>query len=69
MDQKRESPHDEELLQSAEYVFSEEMKSWSCASGNKNLWKALENTLGSPNAIPIFESKIFIAVIVDPSHE
>ncbi len=58
----------EELLQSAEYVFSGgNEKLILCERGIRTYERASRNTLDL-NAIPILKSKSHLPVIVDPSH-
>ena len=58
----------EELLQSAEYVFSGgNEKLILCERGIRTYEKASRNTLDL-NAIPILKSKSHLPVVVDPSH-
>ncbi|HCX74874.1 MAG TPA: 3-deoxy-7-phosphoheptulonate synthase, partial [Algoriphagus sp.] len=58
----------EELLQSAEYVFSGgNEKLILCERGIRTYEKASRNTLDL-NAIPILKAKSHLPVIVDPSH-
>jgi len=58
----------EELLQSAEYVFSGgNEKLILCERGIRTYEKASRNTLDL-NAVPILKSKSHLPVIVDPSH-
>lgn len=58
----------DELLQSAEYVFSNgNEKIILCERGIRTFEKAYRNTLDL-NAIPILKEKSHLPVIVDPSH-
>ncbi len=58
----------EELLQSAEYVFSGgNEKLILCERGIRTYEKASRNTLDL-NAVPILKSKSHLPVVVDPSH-
>jgi 3-deoxy-7-phosphoheptulonate synthase len=58
----------EELLQSAEYVFSGgNEKLILCERGIRTYEKASRNTLDL-NAIPILKAKSHLPVVVDPSH-
>jgi 3-deoxy-7-phosphoheptulonate synthase len=58
----------EELLQSAEYVFSNgNEKILLCERGIRSFEKAYRNTLDL-NAIPYLKEKSHLPVIVDPSH-
>lgn len=58
----------EELLQSAEYVFSHgNERILLCERGIRTFEKATRNTLDL-NAIPLLKDKTHLPVIVDPSH-
>ena len=58
----------DELLQSAEYVFSNgNEKLILCERGIRTYEKAYRNTLDL-NAVPILKEKSHLPVIVDPSH-
>lgn len=58
----------EELLQSAEYVFSSgNEKILLCERGIRTFEKSYRNTLDI-NAIPVLKEKSHLPVIVDPSH-
>jgi 3-deoxy-7-phosphoheptulonate synthase len=58
----------EELLQSAEYVFSQgNEKLLLCERGIRSFEKAYRNTLDL-NAVPYLKEKSHLPVIVDPSH-
>jgi 3-deoxy-7-phosphoheptulonate synthase len=58
----------EELLQSAEYVFSNgNEKIIICERGIRTYEKAYRNTLDL-NAVPVLKDKTHLPVVVDPSH-
>lgn len=58
----------EELLQSAEYIFSSgNEKIILCERGIRTFEKAYRNTLDI-NAIPVLKEKTHLPVVVDPSH-
>lgn len=58
----------EELLQSAEYVFSSgNEKLMLCERGIRTFERAYRNTLDL-NAVPVLKEKSHLPVIVDPSH-
>jgi len=58
----------DELLQAAEYIFSNgNEKIMLCERGIRSYEKAYRNTLDI-NAIPILKEKTHLPVIVDPSH-
>lgn len=58
----------DELLQAAEYIFSNgNEKIMLCERGIRSYEKAYRNTLDI-NAIPILKAKTHLPVIVDPSH-
>ncbi len=58
----------EELLQSAEYIFSSgNEKIILCERGIRTFEKAYRNTLDI-NAIPVLKDKSHLPVVVDPSH-
>lgn len=58
----------EELLQSAEYIFSQGNENiMLCERGIRTFEKSYRNTLDL-NAIPVLKEKTHLPVIVDPSH-